>query len=46
MVHAQRVGCIAVFVVLDFDLGVEEKATAGSQSDVHKVNSLLREVYL
>jgi len=33
-VHAQRVGGIAVFVVLDFDLGVPRKATAGSQSDV------------
>jgi len=33
-VHAQRVSCIAVFIVLAFDLGVARKATAGSQSGV------------
>jgi len=33
-VHAQKVGCIAVFVVLDFDFGVARKATAGNQSDI------------
>ena len=26
--HAQRVGCIAVFIVLDFDLGLAREPTA------------------